>query len=94
MRGMKVLRTSLLSIFLIFYSLSGQVMGGTVLKPAAEQGMKQAPSAASQKDVKKESFNEHRKDGPEEFYGGELFLKTFQISGIIPTNEPILAIRR
>ncbi|RLG40958.1 MAG: hypothetical protein DRO05_05145 [Thermoproteota archaeon] len=59
MRGMKVLRTSLLSIFLIFifYSLSGQVMGGTVkgsvLKPAAKQGMKKVPPAASHPGIKK-----------------------------------------
>jgi len=53
MRGMEILRTSLLSIFLIFYSLSGQVRGGTVLKLAAEQGMKKAPPATSHPGVKK-----------------------------------------
>ncbi|RLA83031.1 MAG: hypothetical protein DRG40_07255, partial [Deltaproteobacteria bacterium] len=55
MRVMEVLRTSLLSIFLIFifYSLSGQTMGGTVkgsvLKPAAAK----TTPAASHPRVKK-----------------------------------------
>ncbi|RLA87223.1 MAG: hypothetical protein DRG40_00925 [Deltaproteobacteria bacterium] len=51
MRGMEVLRASLSGIFLIFYSLSGQAMGGTVkgsvLKPVAEKGIKKVPPAVS-----------------------------------------------